>query len=58
MAELVDALDLGSSGVIHGGSSPFTRTTEHITGFPVFFMTAREKLQKVKSEGIKEAEKI
>ena len=26
MAELVDALDLGSSGVIHGGSSPFTRT--------------------------------
>ena len=28
MAELVDALDLGSSGEIHGGSSPFTRTIE------------------------------
>ena len=27
MAELVDALDLGSSGEIHGGSSPFTRTS-------------------------------
>ena len=35
MAELADALDLGSSGEIHGGSSPFTRTklikfTHHI----------------------------
>ena len=28
MAELVDALDLGSSGEIHGGSSPFTRTSD------------------------------
>lgn len=26
MAELVDALDLGSSGLCHGGSSPSTRT--------------------------------
>ncbi|CAA7620325.1 hypothetical protein MTBLM5_340017 [Magnetospirillum sp. LM-5] len=28
MAELVDALDLGSSGLGHGGSSPFARTSE------------------------------
>ena len=27
VAELVDALDLGSSGAIRGGSSPFARTT-------------------------------
>jgi hypothetical protein len=26
VAELVDALDLGSSGVTRGGSSPFIRT--------------------------------
>ena len=26
MAELADALDLGSSGVIHAGSTPVTRT--------------------------------
>ena len=26
MAELVDALDLGSSAVRRGGSTPFTRT--------------------------------
>ena len=26
VAELVDALDLGSSAARHGGSSPFTRT--------------------------------
>lgn len=28
VAKLVDALDLGSSGVIHGGSSPFACTRE------------------------------
>ena len=28
MAELVDALDLGSSGAIRGGSSPPLRTTQ------------------------------
>ena len=28
MAELVDALDLGSSAARRGGSTPFTRTKE------------------------------
>ncbi len=31
MAELADALDLGSSGVIHAGSTPVTRTRGHAT---------------------------
>ena len=30
MAKLVDALDLGSSGVTHKSSSLFTRTTLHV----------------------------
>ena len=28
VAKLADALDLGSNGAIHGGSSPFTRTSD------------------------------
>ncbi len=28
MAKLADALDLGSSGAIRGGSNPFTRTNK------------------------------
>ena len=30
MAELADALDLGSSGVIRAGSSPVTRTIKDL----------------------------
>ncbi len=30
VAELVDALDLGSSGAIHGGSIPLIRTTPQV----------------------------
>jgi hypothetical protein len=32
VAELVDALDLGSSGESRGGSSPSARTITHQTG--------------------------
>ena len=39
MAELVDALDLGSSGEIRGGSSPFMPTILHCrTIFVRFFI--------------------
>ena len=37
MAELVDVLDLGSSAVRRGGSSPFTRTFLTSTLVGVFF---------------------
>ena len=30
VAELVDALDLGSSGATRGGSTPFARTNQQI----------------------------
>ena len=43
MAELVDALDLGSSGVIHGGSSPFTRTNEKYILYRCFFLITNWK---------------
>ena len=42
MAELVDALDLGSSGEIHGGSSPFTRT--RLIGSSNFYKFESNKL--------------
>ena len=42
MAELVDALDLGSSGATRGGSTPSTRTKhkkrENLTVFPFFVL--------------------
>ena len=37
MAELADALDLGSSGAIHAGSTPVTRTTKSRRVCGVFF---------------------
>ena len=43
MAELADALDLGSSGAIHGGSSPFTCTTLIITNRNVSFLLRKNK---------------
>ena len=36
VAELVDALDLGSSGAIRGGSSPPSRTTKPLSVPPTF----------------------
>ena len=54
MAELVDALDLGSSGVIHGGSSPFTRTINVLFEFELFissfFFKKRELYEDKKSK--------
>lgn len=55
MAELVDALDLGSSGVIHGGSSPFTRTINVLFEFELFissffFCKKRELYEDKKSK--------
>jgi hypothetical protein len=34
VAELVDALDLGSSALGRGGSSPFIRTKIYLTAMP------------------------
>ena len=54
MAELVDALDLGSSGVIHGGSSPFTRTINVLFEFELFissfFFVRKENFMKIKNQ--------
>ena len=36
MAKLADALDLGSSALRRGGSSPFTRTIEDLFEYPNF----------------------
>lgn len=35
MAKLVDALDLGSSALRHGGSSPFIRTQNQTLNFSI-----------------------
>ena len=40
VAELVDALDLGSSGVTRGGSSPLSRTKSMIASIARWYVTA------------------
>ena len=49
MAELVDAIDLGSIGLFCGGSSPFTRTIEKLDELEIvrFLMSFKQCGRKV-----------
>ncbi|BAE51598.1 hypothetical protein amb2794 [Paramagnetospirillum magneticum AMB-1] len=42
VVELVDTLDLGSSGASHGGSSPFARTSHHRRPWSLAYADRRE----------------